>query len=296
MKLIILLNVIVVTFFSGVNFVFSEQKDIYEYNYSDIYQQEMYNKAKKGDDKALRTLITVGSNSADELIPVQLLDLLIQDYHRVIGMINRLDGERKVEKKVAFEILRTGFIDFCNYFSRKKMVEYYKKNRHKHSAENHFHAIFNETTIGFVRASSSLDLINYSPFNIYDGDKTTAWVEGTQGEGINDWIIVYPQSFWPEKNVFNAIRIVNGYAKSLDTFYTNHRVKKLFFEFSDGQSKYVELKDTFEPQVIYFNEGVISYIKMTILEVYKGSKYDDTCISEVEFIHQPQGGGRVNNN
>ena len=45
------------------------------------------------------------------------------------------------------------------------------------------------------------------------------------------------------------------------------------------------LKDTMDMQYLVFPEPIyMSSMKISILEVYKGSKWDDTCISELRIF------------
>ncbi|HQQ22856.1 MAG TPA: hypothetical protein PLH15_03345 [Spirochaetota bacterium] len=121
--------------------------------------------------------------------------------------------------------------------------------------------------------------------------------------------------------LINKIGIINGYSKDKDTFKSNNRVKKIritynyrlgedeiegrnsnpkekvlgslgISEFNDQELRYKEkilgeylLKDKMEMQYIQLDEPLLaSYIKITILDVYKGEKFNDTCISEVKVI------------
>ncbi len=121
--------------------------------------------------------------------------------------------------------------------------------------------------------------------------------------------------------LINKIGIINGYSKDKDTFKSNNRVKKIRItynyrlhldeiegknsnpndkvlgslginEFNDQELRDKEkilgeylLEDKMEMQYIQFDEPLLaSYIKITILDVYKGDKFDDTCISEVKVI------------
>ena len=59
-------------------------------------------------------------------------------------------------------------------------------------------------------------------------------------------------------------------------------------EFSDGESQIIELEDNFiREQEISIDKKISSYVKLTILEVYSGSKYDDTCIGSIS-INSPR--------
>ena len=138
-------------------------------------------------------------------------------------------------------------------------------------------------------ASSELEDKNgrYSVKNIIDENTSTAWVEGKENSGINEFITIYipghPRvSFGLYK--IKKIGIINGYAKNNDIFKQNNRVKKLRLEYGDHVRTFA-LKDTIVMQYLKFNEPVLmKKFKITILDVYKGSKYDDTCISEIKIF------------
>lgn len=101
------------------------------------------------------------------------------------------------------------------------------------------------------------------------------WVEGAKGNGINETISI------EFNNPIYSFSILNGYAdvQNMKLFKENGRVKKLKVE---DQTNKLEYTMTFEDKV-YFNYLELSKpsnsIKLTILEVYEGSKYQDTCIS-----------------
>lgn len=126
----------------------------------------------------------------------------------------------------------------------------------------------------------------YNVMKIDDGNEDTVWVEGVKGPGIGEWIKMWHINWTREKKycVVNAVWIKNGYMKNKELYYANNRVKKLRIEFSEGEQKVVELKDgVLDYQKIKLGEIKTKWIKVVIIDVYKGSKYDDTCISELEF-------------
>lgn len=133
-----------------------------------------------------------------------------------------------------------------------------------------------------VTASSTLPASKnntYFPSNAVDVNSNTAWVEGAPDAGIGEWI-----SF--ENNVakeISYIQIKNGYTKNEEVFWANNRLKKIRIEFSNDDPIIVILKDGYERgNNVYLNKTVkTTSLKITILDVYKGQKYDDTCISEI---------------
>lgn len=151
-----------------------------------------------------------------------------------------------------------------------------------------------ESLVNKISASSELEAENdlYSVNNIIDEKPETAWVEGKNNSGIGESITINitPRSKSGKKGSYKIkkIGIINGYAKDNTTFKQNNRIKRLRIKYENGltRSKRVkyDLKDTMAMQYIEFKEPIfLNKLKIEILDVYKGSKWDDTCISEVKI-------------
>ncbi len=151
--------------------------------------------------------------------------------------------------------------------------------------------------IGNITASSYLKsqgTNTYEPANIHDLSYQTAWVEGVAGYGIGEYI---SYELPPENPRITEIRIVNGYVKSPNAYHSNSRVRKLKMYLNDQPYAILNLKDEVSEQVFKVNpighgeRSDYSQLKLKspiklrfeILEVYKGSKYDDVAISEIYF-------------
>jgi hypothetical protein len=130
--------------------------------------------------------------------------------------------------------------------------------------------------------------INYKPISMYDGKNKTAWCVGSSG--IGEWVRFH---FTPGSHQSNSmykgmlmvcrIDIINGLATDKNLYFANNRVKKLKAEFSEGQEMVISLKDgVLDYQSYKFNIKT-RWVKLTILDVYKGSQFNDTCISEIDF-------------
>lgn len=143
--------------------------------------------------------------------------------------------------------------------------------------------IYQNPIFNTITASSRLVEENYyhQAENAADNNKNTAWVEGNAGEGIGEWIKFESDV----EQTVNSFSIINGYAKDNDFYKTNNRVAKFLVEYSDGTSEIIDLEDmTLSKQEIKLdNTKKTKYVKFTIMEVYNGSKYDDTCISEINI-------------
>lgn len=120
----------------------------------------------------------------------------------------------------------------------------------------------------------------YKAENVIDGKAATAWAEGVEGPGIGEWL----KFGLDEPRKVKAVRIVTGYPKTAQIFKNNNRVRQIKISFSDGRFQMNELKDVQEVQRILIDRDTpTKYIKLEIMDVYKGARFDDTCIAEVEF-------------
>ncbi|WP_299313597.1 hypothetical protein [uncultured Aquimarina sp.] len=80
------------------------------------------------------------------------------------------------------------------------------------------------------------------------------------------------------------LSLANGYTKSKSLFYKNGRVKKLEVLVNNKTVGYVVLLDTpliqqFSVHTLFTRDDKITLKPMTF---YKGTKYDDICISEIQ--------------
>lgn len=138
-----------------------------------------------------------------------------------------------------------------------------------------------------LSASSSLTHTSsnsYNVNNLYDGDCSTAWVEGVNGYGIGESITF---TFTPESKV-KLIKIYNGYAKNQKLWKRNSRVKKLQVYYNGEVYSILKLEDVNGEQIIVFDDVLGGQneswtLKLKILDIYKGDVYDDTAISEIAF-------------
>lgn len=141
---------------------------------------------------------------------------------------------------------------------------------------------YNVPSFVHISASSIREPINnnyYNAANAYDGRFDTAWTEGVDGDGLGESLSLFAS----EEQLVSGIHIANGYWKSEKLYYENNRISELQISLSNGNIYTYILSDVFEnyDTIIFSSPQYCSSITLTILDVYKGSKYDDTCITEV---------------
>ena len=132
---------------------------------------------------------------------------------------------------------------------------------------------------GLNRDCTSIDDVKDYLLNEYNGSS------GTFGE-------VYPitkENIDTYHNYIDQIAIINGYAKDDTLWKNNNRVKKLKVTIDDSLEFYLELEDNKKLQIFdinYENEIITKPVnlKFEIVEVYKGDKYDDTCLSSLYLV------------
>jgi hypothetical protein len=110
-------------------------------------------------------------------------------------------------------------------------------------------------------------------------DTLLPWVEGSKGSGIGEKIKVEYDT--PR---FFGIIISNGFVdyNRPHLFLANNRVKKIRVWFGDTELfEEFELSDTPNYQTIEFQGGQAKHITIEILDVYRGTRYDDTCINKI---------------
>ena len=118
----------------------------------------------------------------------------------------------------------------------------------------------------------------YGPRNLTDGDDKTAWVEGSNGQGAGEFVVL---EFDAAREV-SGLTIRNGYDKSPDIYAKNSRVKDIELRFSSGDSIGATLKDKPGAQRVELGQPIkAKWVELIVRSVYPGSKYSDTAINEL---------------
>jgi hypothetical protein len=128
--------------------------------------------------------------------------------------------------------------------------------------------------------------ITYLPDNIHDFNLFTAWVPDNSNGAIGKKINFHFKPFAPR---INEIIIWNGYIKNSDLWKANSRVAKFKLIINGKPNAILELKNvtntqSFKISPVQSTDSTKDLIlTLEILEIYKGTKYDDVAISEINF-------------
>jgi len=130
----------------------------------------------------------------------------------------------------------------------------------------------------------------YHAWSAIDGLLSTPWSEGADGPGIGEWIMLT----FPGAVEVQSIGVSVGYdrdpndvLRSPEVFEANNRLERATLVFSNGEQVPVDFTDTRGVQVVPLVRAPgpnieTDFVKLVIEEVYAGSRYDDTCLAEIE--------------
>lgn len=124
----------------------------------------------------------------------------------------------------------------------------------------------------------------YTVESLADLNNETAWVEGSDGDGIGEKLGLKLNT--PRKVSHLGIR--NGYCKSETSYRNNGRIAELSIAVNDSEPFTVTIPDerlerhNFEIPLPGTPE--VKTLTLTIKKVYPGAKHSDTAISELELV------------
>lgn len=194
---------------------------------------------------------------------------VIHRENKIIGVL-----QHKTSQKRAYYSERSEDYELRNksaawYISYEKLLE---TQNNTNLPDNNF--IKNNYDFNIVASFALIDSqrpFMYTINNAFDGNTSTSFVEDTD----DDKLFI---SF----NLKNAIqcskmKIINGFGKNEQYYLYNNRVKSIS-NIKDGKN--ITLNDnTREFQIIDYYS-----FNLFVNELYKGSKYSDTCIAELDFM------------
>ena len=152
------------------------------------------------------------------------------------------------------------------------------------SSEAETPPVFSKVTASSTAAASNGH--SYEVSNAMDNDWETAWIEGKDDDGIGEYLLFEADT----PQTLKGIRLTNGFTS--DKYYTaNNRITQVTIEFSNG-TKVTEKLEGYDKLFEEGEFGEITFdapvettsVKIIIDEIERGSRYKDSCISEVQFF------------
>ena len=151
--------------------------------------------------------------------------------------------------------------------------------------------IKNYKKIPFVEITASQPLVDskrpfmYTVQNAFDGNPATAYVENTEDDLFRISIVWNNKEF--SENAVQSIKIINGYAKNKSLFFANNRIKEInHYAWKNEKMESIAIADHDYDICINLMEGSGTF---SVIDVYSGEKYSDTCISEIDYYFVTSG-------
>lgn len=125
-----------------------------------------------------------------------------------------------------------------------------------------------------VQKNSNIDNTGWSAF---DGQSETSWQEGKSDDGVGEYVMARFDSEYQVK----MLTLMLGNHRSNEWFIKNNRPKKLSFSLG-SQTIEADFPDEMQEFALVFSQPIpASEITVTIRDVYTGTEYHDTVISEI---------------
>lgn len=220
--------------------------------------------------------------------------------NKILKSVETFKSFKTYEDENGWRTLESGdkkfkFVDGSSYgFAFSNPLEFVKNQEEFNECLNSRQIKANGSEISNISASSTLTdkYHTYYPEStlnvlVTDGKplwlkNNIPWVEGKSGDGIGEFIEFDVKI--PQNCIYSYIGIIGGYVNPLKPhlFKQNNRLRKVLVETDAGYSWNHYFEDAVKIQYISI-PSESKHVKITIKEVYKGSRYDDTCITAIMF-------------
>lgn len=260
-----------------------EEVDFEDYDYEED-EEEVQNFEFKQDDEKDNNNVDYSNKKGIIFISAILLILLVVFIIPKLGILKG-DSEVSSTSSVSEEKAETKAVEED---TKGKLEDKDSKNEdlskdnsivsNKKSKETQKIYITNSECSSILHDSTNKD---YGSTRVLDGDFSTVWSEGVSGYGEGEWIRLDFDSIY----TVEKIKIVNGLVNKKNGYYNNNRPKSISLRFSDGSRQTIYLEDDNTGyQVVNIDPVDSNYIEFTIKSVYYGTKYNDTCIADIEIL------------
>lgn len=135
-------------------------------------------------------------------------------------------------------------------------------------------------------AGNTLRVFNPFEKERYWAKNNIPWVEGSNTDGVGESIELDIKPIDWSAVVGIDFRILNGYVDPLKPylFRENNRIRRANIETDSGINTEVLFEDAIEFTNVKLPKNT-KHVKITITEVYRGTKYNDTCITAFDMYY-----------
>lgn len=149
---------------------------------------------------------------------------------------------------------------------------------------------FLESSTREYKDCSSLLKEKQTEYSVSNLDKTflnSPWVEGAKGDGVGEGFSIINN----RNIIYKYLLLMNGYISYNKPYLykQNNRIKKIKVTgLKSGKSQILDVLDTPHPQTVdisFITEA--EDVRVEIADVYKGTKYDDTCLHYCITFNEP---------
>lgn len=146
-----------------------------------------------------------------------------------------------------------------------------------------------ETIVGAETKAENQGIISFDAKNTLDANMKTAWLTANNGKNALIEFVIDLEDIAVNSATLYSIAIFNGWRKDYQTWKDYSRIKKVSLTINDKPYAEVTLEDTYKMQTIDLEKMKLDKtrryrFRFRIMEMYPGKKYEQTAISDVQFI------------
>jgi hypothetical protein len=118
----------------------------------------------------------------------------------------------------------------------------------------------------------------YAPAKAIDGNLNTCWCKQTKDSGIGQWL----QLDFAKPSIVRAVRVYPGCGESEAVYSANNRIYKVEVSAGSLQTTVDVGREQRFHDLGVATKDPVSSLRLTVVDVFRGRDYNDTCIAEVQ--------------